>query len=63
VGAAELVNRLSLIGAAGGRDLARIGTLEFGAATLLAALAAVLAAAASAQRAASVDPAEGMRDD
>ena len=63
VGAAQLVNRLSLIGAAGGRDLARIGLAELGLATLLAALAAVLAAGASAQQAASADPAEGLRDD
>jgi putative ABC transport system permease protein len=63
IGAAQLVNRLSLIGAAEGRDLARIGVLEFGVATLLAAAAAVLASAAAAQRAAGADPAEGLRDE
>jgi putative ABC transport system permease protein len=63
IGAAQLVNRLSLLGAAEGRDLARIGLMEFGLATLLAAGAAVLASAAAAQRAAGADPAEGLRDD
>jgi putative ABC transport system permease protein len=63
IGAAQLVNRLSLLGAAGGRDLARIGVEEFIVAALLAAGAAVLASAAAAQRAASADPAEGLRDE
>lgn len=63
IGAAGLVNRLSLLGAAGGRDLARIGLGDFALATLLAAAAAVLASAAAAQRAASADPAEGLRDE
>lgn len=63
VGAARLVNRLSLLGAADGRDLARIGLDEFGAATALAAGAAVLASAVAAMRAAAADPAEGLRDE
>jgi putative ABC transport system permease protein len=63
IGAAQLVNRLALLGAAGGRDLARIGLGEFALAALLAGIAAVLASALAAQRAASADPAEGLRDD
>lgn len=62
-GAALLVNRLALLGAADGRALARIGLTEFGLATLLAAAAAVLAAAAAAHVAAGADPAEGLRDE
>ncbi len=62
-GAARLVNRLALLGAADGRDLARIGLDEFAAATLLAACAAVLASAVAAMRAAAADPAEGLRDE
>lgn len=61
-GAALVVNRLSLLGAAEGRALARIGITEIGAAAVLAALAAILAAAVAARRAAGVDPAEGLRD-
>jgi putative ABC transport system permease protein len=61
-GAALLVNRLSLLGAAEGRALARIGLAELGAATALACLAAVLAAGVAARRAAGVDPAEGLRE-
>ncbi len=61
-GAAMLVNRLSLLGAAEGRALARIGLAELGAATALACLAAVLAAGVAARRAAGVDPAEGLRE-
>jgi putative ABC transport system permease protein len=63
VGAARLVNSLSLLGAADGRELARIGADEFLAATLLAAGAAVLASAVAAMRAAAADPAEGLRDE
>lgn len=63
LGAAQLVNRFSLIGATEGRQLARIGLEEFGVAMALAAAAAVLASALAAQRAASADPAEGLRDD
>ena len=63
IGAAQAVNRLSLLGAAEGRELARIGLAEFGAATALAALAAIIASLAAAQRAASADPAEGLRDE
>lgn len=62
-GAARLVNRLSLLGAAEGRDLARIGMDEFLAATLLATGAAVLASTVAASRAAAADPAEGLRDE
>jgi putative ABC transport system permease protein len=63
VGAARLVNRLALLGASDGRDLARIGLDAFAAATALAAGAAVLAAAVAAARAAAADPAEGLRDE
>ncbi len=60
-GAAILVNRLSLLGAADGRTLAYIGMTEIGGAAALSALAAVLAASVAARRAAAVDPAEGLR--
>jgi len=61
-GAAAVVNRLALLGAADGRDLARIGVREVGGACALAMAAAVIAAAAAARRAAAIDPAEGLRD-
>lgn len=63
IGAAQLVNRLSLLGAADGRDLARIGLDEFALACILATTAAILASAVAAQRAAGADPAEGLRDE
>ncbi|WP_203076643.1 ABC transporter permease [Falsiroseomonas ponticola] len=63
IGAAQLVNRLALLGPAEGRDLARIGLGELGLACLLATSAAILASAAAAQRAAGADPAEGLRDE
>lgn len=61
-GAASIVNRLALLGASGGRDLARIGVLEVGGAGILSMLAAMVAAVAAARRAAAIDPAEGLRD-
>lgn len=61
--AAEAVNRLPLLGPNDGQNLARIGAPEFAAALALSLLAATLAATAAAQRAASADPAEGLRDE
>ncbi|PZW46563.1 putative ABC transport system permease protein [Humitalea rosea] len=61
-GAASIVNRLALLGASDGRDLARIGMLEVGGAGILSMLAAMVAAVAAARRAAAIDPAEGLRD-